>query len=201
MAYSSQHKKTTGVVMPYEDRPDVAKEGHKNIVTQGPGKYEPYKSTQETKFGKFGKVERNFRKGSIDEVGPGKYKWDKAPAIKQPEFSIGKDTRKELSNAPKYTPAPGFYDVPQYGSKSGNKNSPKFSIGKEERKDDAKLKDHVTKTPGVGSYELRTDPTKDGPKYSVGKELRKDISDNKFQTPAPGAYEFKNTIGEALHGK
>lgn len=163
----------------------------KNFPNLGPGKYEPHGSTLDNHFGKFGRDERKNNIKDNDKVGPGKYLWDKAPKIKLPEYSIGASTRKPMEAGPRFVPGPGKYDSSAFNKQSDHTSSPKFSIGKDNRKDAVTLKNLITKVPGPGQYELRTDVGNSEAKYSIGREKRKTETELKFKTPGPGNYDYK----------
>lgn len=148
-------------------------------------------------MGRFGVDQRDIHKTKkfnvAKEVGPGQYEWDKAPKTKLPNYSFGKDLRKPIAEKT-VAPGPGAYDEKGYLNASGKISSPKFSVGHDVRRDEVSLRDHVTKTPGAGRYELRQEIGKGGPGWTVGKETRKDLSEPKFQTPGAGTYEIKASI-------
>jgi hypothetical protein len=195
-AYESitQERSVTGTVFGDEGRLEFGATGIDHL---GPGKYEPYRSTLANTMGRFGKDHREIHKTKKFNVekerGPGQYHWQKAPKTKLPDYSFGKDPRKPIA-VPSNVPGPGAYDEKVFINSSNKTSSPKFSVGHDVRRDEVTIKDHVTKTPGAGRYELRQEIGLGGPKWSVGKDARKDLSEAKFKTPGAGTYDVKASI-------
>ena len=99
---------------------------------------------------------------------------------------IRPDSMKDLK---KHVPGPGQYNVRE----DKDMQKPSYRFGK-----DQKIKDPnftYMKNPGPGNYEFVEDlKTSTAPKFSFGKEMRGD--DKRPNTPGPGQYNYKNSIGE-----
>lgn len=189
---SNMDRNIPSIVMGSEVRKEVGDLKYKNI---GPGKYEPYQTSLQHTYGKIGKDDREEKipKSKKSDIGPGQYLWDKAPKIKLPEYTFGKDVRKPIAGGPKFVPGPGRYEYDGFTQTSDHSKNPNYSIGQDLRKDEVQKKQHITNVPGPGKYDLRTKAGDNMPTFSVGKELRKDDA-GKNKTPGPGKYEYRPAI-------
>ena len=186
-----------------------------HLITPGPGKYKPNKSTYQQPIWKIGTSERPKLKES-ELPGPGSYdirfKFPDGPS-----YSMASKLKKKGEEIE--SPGPASYNPKNNNQKSSYTFGHRYKERPQEmspgpgnynlRRDkdlsvpsnifghDKKLKKgNETKTPGPGKYDNDNlnFTNINHPKYSFGKEKR--ISSNNCDLPGPGSYRHKEYVGK-----
>ena len=142
------------------------------LITPGPGKYQPNKQTFQEPSWRIGTSQRP-KEQNLENPGPGAYNIRfKFPD--GPSYSISKMHNKFLEEMT--TPGPAEYSPVKLNQKSS------YTFGH-------KYKDKPNdKTPGPGKYDLRKDKDLLVPSSIFGHEKRLDKG-NKINSPGPGKYD------------
>ena len=184
------------------------------LITPGPGRYQPNKLTKQQPLWKIGTSKRP-KEQNLENPGPGAYNIRfKFPD--GPSYSIALKQKKKLEEME--TPGPDAYNPLNLNKKSSYTFGSKYKDKAREmspgpgnynirtEKDllvpssifghDKKLKiDNTNKSPGPGKYNNNNEITNiQHPKYSFGREKR--ITDKINDNPGPGSYKHKEYVGK-----
>ena len=147
------------------------------LITPGPGRYQPNKLTKQQPLWKIGTSKRP-KEQNLENPGPGAYNIRfKFPD--GPSYSIALKQKKKLEEME--TPGPAAYNPLNLNKKSS------YTFG-------SKYKDKAREmSPGPGNYNIRTEKDLLVPSSIFGHDKKLKI-DNTNKSPGPGKYNNNNEI-------
>jgi hypothetical protein len=203
--YSPRESNKPGFAYTTSERPALSKA----LDTPGVGTYEVKEINQGVGYSITGRPVEKIRESS---PGPGAYSkeaGDLATRPKSPSYRFGTESREQIIK--NENPSPNTYNIEpkekgptwvfstgernikklekvpgpgEYSPKEINPHSSAPVFGSSKRT----LFDAPSETPGVGTYEIRTEKT-EGPQFTMGvKQLEK----NRESSPGPGEYDHNN---------